>query len=144
MKKAIGKALRYLSYRARTELELKNYLDKKGVPQRDIEEIISELKNYGYINDDEYATQFINYQAFTKLKGPQKIKFELTKRGISRETMDSVFESLEIDFLEIAKKVTVKKKSTKTAQQLYGHLIRRGFYHNHAMYAIKALEKEEG
>ncbi|WP_353892017.1 regulatory protein RecX [Proteinivorax hydrogeniformans] len=144
MNKAQNMALRYLSYKPRTKKELQDYLSNKGISSLNIEEVVQKLEGYGYINDDDYAVQFINYHAQSKLNGPQKIRFELFKRGVENDKVDKAFDSLDIDFFTTAKRLVEKKQSSnKTFQQLYGFLRRRGFNHNHSMQAIKFLEKED-
>ena len=75
-------ALKYITTRFRSEKELKDYLDKKGVNKDIIDIVIKDLKKDNYINDEIYTEMFIHDKINLTMDGPYKVRKELEKAGI--------------------------------------------------------------
>ncbi|MGK0180462.1 MAG: regulatory protein, partial [Nitrospinales bacterium] len=58
VKRAKNHALRYLSYRDRSELEVTQYLEKKEHPQPVIQQALEALIKLNYINDLKFALEW--------------------------------------------------------------------------------------
>ena len=56
---ALTKALAYISKYAKTKIQVKDYLIKKGYEEKIVWEIIDKLKSYGYVDDVVFSTRFI-------------------------------------------------------------------------------------
>lgn len=54
------RALQYLSYRSRTEAEIRIYLEKKGFDSETVDHTLQKLKYYGYIDDEKYLQSVFN------------------------------------------------------------------------------------
>ncbi len=80
-------ALNYLTYKPRTEKEIRDYLKKKKIKKDIIENTIEKLKEYNYINDREYVKLYLKNNHLGKRFGLKKIKYDLIKRGISEKTL---------------------------------------------------------
>ncbi len=89
--------LRLLSYRDHSEKELIDKLCQKGHKREYSQNAAESLKDYGYINDLRYAQGLAESLLLRKGMSEKGIKFELSKKGISREIVDTVIESLDID-----------------------------------------------
>lgn len=83
--------IRKLSRRMMTTFELKNYLKKCGYNQDEINPVIEEFLELGYLNDLEYATRFCEY-SFEKNKGKIRIFSELKRKGIEDEIASIAYE----------------------------------------------------
>jgi len=125
-------ALRFLSYRPRSEKEVRENLIKKRAPQEIIETIITRLKDHKFLNDAEFAAWFIRSRNDSKPKAARVIEMELKQKGISGETIDNL--PLTIDDLENAKKLLEKKveryknlERDEIYKKLGGFLARKGF-----------------
>ncbi len=57
--KARDKAANYLSYRARSQKEMSDYLAGKGFDEEVVAETIDWLLRYGYLNDEMFARQWV-------------------------------------------------------------------------------------
>lgn len=125
-------SLRFLSYRPRSEKEVRDNLVKKKAPQEVIESVIKKLKENKFLNDKEFAEWFVRSRTISRPKAARIIKMELKQKGISKETIDNL--PLTIDDLESAKKLLEKKfdrykslERNEIYSKLGGFLARRGF-----------------
>ena len=140
--KYLNKALHFLSYRARSEKEVREKLVLKKAPAEIIERIIASLKEHKFLNDVEFARQFIEQRLRFKPKSLRIIKMELKQKGVDQEIIDEAFvnlqknseEDISLNDLEYAKKL-VERKIDKyrdlprqiVYQKLGAFLARRGF-----------------
>lgn len=92
-KKAYEIALRYLSYRDRTVLEVKNYLIKKNYDDSVIEVVIQKLIDNEFLDDYEYAKKYISYKSSNNNWGEYKISYELRKKGIAESIIQDIVNS---------------------------------------------------
>lgn len=109
-------ALVYLGFKARTENEVRQKLLNKGFV--DIEETISKLKDWKYIDDAEFAKNYVRSRSLTRPQSQKMLAFELKKKGLKVD--------VETDDLAMAK-VALAKKTTKTPEQKIRFLASRGF-----------------
>ena len=133
-----NKAVRFLSYRPRSEKEIRDYLKKKETPTDILEKIILFFKEKKFLNDEEFARMWVRQRTNIKPKSKWVIKMELLQKGIDPEIADRVLasgeEGKEVSDLEQAKKLVRNKLPRYTGlsrQELYqklgGFLARRGF-----------------
>jgi len=87
-------ALRYLSRRAHSCQELRDKLSQKGFLSGDIELLILDFTERGYLNDSEFARAFIEDEINIKYSGPLLISDKLTKRGITGELVAQLISQL--------------------------------------------------
>jgi regulatory protein len=135
--------LRLLTYRARTVKEICEYLERKGFTGPVIESTINEMKEYGYLNDYKFASDYIAYRK-NRGYGIKRIQYELTSRGIDKQIIVSKIEeefNPDEDLARIKeildKRVSVDQKINQkwlVRQALY--LKRRGFQDNLIMKAL--------
>jgi regulatory protein len=89
-------SLNYLSFRPRSEKEIRDYLKRKTqnvkpqIDEKIIERIIESLKKSKFIDDEEFARRFIEQRIKIKHKAWRIIKFELRQKGISSELIDNI------------------------------------------------------
>lgn len=131
--KLYNKALKFLSYRPRSEKEMRDYLEKKGGDTKIVEEITGKLKKQNLVDDHAFTTWWIEQRSRFRPKGRYLLWLELLKKGIKKEIIeDSLFS--EKKELALAKKAARKKvKSYKNLEPLEfrrkmtAFLARRGF-----------------
>lgn len=106
-----NKALEFLSYRPRSEKEVRDKLKTKKVEPSTIDKIIAKLIDKKFINDEEFAKMFLENRLRFKPRSMRLIKLELKQKGIDPETIDKMIndEGLMINDLESAKKLVEKK-----------------------------------
>ena len=69
-------ALNLLSKSVKTEKEIITKLKKRGYVSEIIDKVIFKLKDYGYVNDEEFAEKYIN--SYSKNKG--KSTYTVTRK----------------------------------------------------------------
>jgi len=127
----LDKALRFLSFRPRSEKEIRNHLKSKT--QHALETVIQKLKSLDYVNDEEFATWWVEQRQKHSPRGARLIKSELYQKGVSQEIIDKVLledEEGEVGrALEAAKKKlrSYDLKSRESKQKMGQYLARRGF-----------------
>ena len=75
------KVLNYISYQARSEMEIRVYLNKHECNSNDKEIIIDRLKKLDFI-DDYHLSELILDNCISNKKGPNKYKEKLYTKGI--------------------------------------------------------------
>lgn len=88
-------ALTLLEYRDRTEQEMRRKLREREYTPEEIEETITFLTEYHYIDDAEYARRYI--RTHCGRKSIRCLRAELEQRGISRERIDDALEETDVD-----------------------------------------------
>src|SRR5690554_5096070 len=92
--KIYHKTLNYLSYKMRTEGEIKAYLEKNNCCEPTITEIINRLKKLNYLNDKVYSDLYVKQQFDVNKKGPLLIKKKLLakdiKEGIIKKSLEYI------------------------------------------------------
>ncbi|WP_096201680.1 recombination regulator RecX [Bacillus sp. FJAT-45350] len=135
IKKAYNLAILYLSYRIRTEKEIKDYLLGKEMEEEVISVIINKLHNYKYIDDLEFAMAFVRTRMNTTVKGPNIIRQELDLKGVKREyiekallqfTFDDQLEKVK-DYLEKKGKPSSRESASAVKQKISNRLVAKGF-----------------
>ena len=105
-------ALKYLASRARTSGEMKRHLTEKGFEQEQIRELIDQLKELRYLDDEDYCIRYFEY-AFAKGKGIMRVKRELEEKGVKREGIDLSWEEYDPSETELSR---AEKQAAKVAE----------------------------
>lgn len=92
--KVYDKALRFLSYRPRSEKEIKDYLYKKKVGEETKKLVLNKLKKRNLINDQEFALWWVEQRISFRPRGKILLEQELRKKGVDRETVREVLEKV--------------------------------------------------
>lgn len=127
--------LYYLSFRPRTSLEVKRYLRQKGYREDLIEKQLGHAKEKGYLNDREFAKEWIKERMLNQKKGIYLLKEELKQKGISPELVDELASTVSPEeewaaCYQLALKRMERIKETdqrKLEYKLKQYLARRGF-----------------
>ena len=147
-KEAKDMALRFLSFRRRTEKQVKEKLQKKGFDEKTIKATIDKLKEFDLINDLEFATSWVKDRLSFKPRGRKLLKQELYKKGISKETIEQVTEELCQDedksALELLEKIKKRYKGLEpkvARRRMFGFLLRRGFSYETTKKALNQVNR---
>jgi regulatory protein len=119
--KARNDAIRFLSYRPRSEWEVRKKLEEKKYQHDIIEDAIYWLKDENLVNDWEFSWQWLKYQVNKKPAGKIKLKNELYKKRINREIIESVIDSFfeqDNDELELAYQLIEKKSNSLQSKNI--------------------------
>jgi regulatory protein len=85
---ALTLAYRHLSKRDRTVSEVRAHLEKREVDETSIAGALQELTEFGYVDDERYATRFVEDKRRLEGWGHLRIEQGLRKTGIPREVAD--------------------------------------------------------
>ncbi|QSX08384.1 RecX family transcriptional regulator [Alkalibacter rhizosphaerae] len=109
-KKAYNQSLHYLTFKDRTVKEVKDHLKDKGHEPVVITVVMKKLKEYGFVDDQRYAAQYVKDKSSFSDLGRNRISADLEKRGISKEQSLPYLEEYccEGSELEKAKDLAVK------------------------------------
>ena len=143
---ALLKATAYVSKTLKTKRQVKDYLIKKGYSEESAYHVIDKLKEYGYVNDQEYSKRYI--ESVSKSQGKRLIEYKLMMKGVKKEEIENAYAASESDDFSNAKAVAEKhiKNKEKTKENIaktYRYLIGRGFSYEQANYAVSELSKED-
>lgn len=138
-------ALKFLSFRRRTEKEVKDKLKNKGFHQKVIKSTIEKLKGYDLINDLEFASAWVKERLAHKPRGKRLLRQELWKKGIKKEIIHQVTEELCQDedksASELLEKIKRRYRNLEpqvARRRMLSLLLRRGFSYETAKDALVA------
>jgi len=130
--RAIQQALLFLSYRARSESEIRKNLQKHEIPEAVVEETLERLRRDGLANDDQFARAWVENRATFRPRSRRMMQMELRQKGLDEESTKSALEDVDDEALayEAAQKRATRFKGlewTEFRTKLSGFLARRGF-----------------
>ncbi|MCD6356219.1 MAG: RecX family transcriptional regulator, partial [Anaerolineaceae bacterium] len=79
-----------IHYRPRSSYEVQAKLVKLGFETPIIESVIEELLEKKYIDDREFAINWVAYRSRSKPRSREMLRYELRKKKISEDTIDDV------------------------------------------------------
>ena len=145
--RALQQAYLFLSYRARSEDEIRKNLRKHEYPEAVIEETLERLQRDGFANDKEFARAWIENRNTFRPRGRRALAMELRQKGIDDETIRSTLEGLDEETL--AYEAGLKKASRLRGlewgdfrKKLGDFLSRRGFSYSVTTSTVKHLWDE--
>lgn len=145
--RALQTALRFIGYRQRTEAEVINKLEKLKFTSEVIDATMNELREKKYVDDKEFAVQWIEVRGESKPRGKNLFLFELRKKGIPADVIEAAIENIP-DETEMALKLGkkyLKRFSSLTdidfRKKITGILSRRAFPYSIVKESIDTLIK---
>lgn len=141
-----GRALEWLMNRPHSEREFRDYLYRKKAEPEQIDSLVREFTEKGYLDNTKFAIWFSELQA-RRNKSNRQISAELFKKGIGREVLAEVLEQggeQETQRL----KLLIEKKSKLSRykdnpQKLMQYLVGQGFSWQDVKQALAPHETEE-
>ena len=137
LKKAKGIALRMLTYRDRSKQEIRDKLEQKEISPCVIENVVTLLSDYGYLDDRAFAQRWARSLLETKNWGFSRIGVALRGRGLARELVEEAISQLREDYSEEETAFQIMKRrfshfdlqeaSSKEKRRVIAFLKRRGF-----------------
>ena len=139
-----SKVLKYVLYKKRTKQEIKNKFSG-SIESEMLNDIIDELEEIGYVNDNEYIKKSIN--EFIKLNNMslKEVRYKLMAKGISNDLIDDYMqensEDMENYEIESAKKMILKKQNQMEEDELIKYLIKKGYQTSNIRQAIENMDE---
>ena len=157
-------SLKFLSFRPRSEKEVRDYLLRKGRIgeieksdtektryEKSVEKVVQKLKNLDQINDKEFASWLVEQRKRFRPRGNRLIKAELAQKGIDKDIINEIAEENnqeseeELAIKAAQKKYTSYKKlnTNEFRIRLGQYLTRRGFDWGTIKKVVDTLEQKE-
>lgn len=130
---AYQKALRYLSYRPRSEAEVRQKLVSTGYSEAVVESVVTRLRESHFIHDPQFAQMWVENRSTFRPRSHRVLKMELRQKGIHDETIDAALAEAVTDE-ELAYQAAARRAHKYAGlewqdfrEKLGGFLVRRGF-----------------
>lgn len=133
---AANLALRLLSRRSHTRLELSLKLKRRGFDRKIIDPVVAECERLGYLNDEALARTY-RKQMTEKGYGARYVQMAMNQKGFTDRDIEMAFSDYDrgVDERTAAQRALVRKAKTlnhlpdnlKKKQKLYRFLCSRGF-----------------
>jgi regulatory protein len=130
--KAYQHAVRFLSFRSRSQMEVENHLRSKDYAPDVISQTIERLTHEQVLDDEAFVRFWLEDRERFRPRGERGLRYELRQKGIADEVIDTVLADLDEDQLAWA---AVEPKLRQWQQldeanlkkKIFGFLSRRGF-----------------
>lgn len=142
-------ALRIVEKTFKSEKELRDKLILKGYDEEAINKTINILKEYNFVSDNSYVKMYVKDKS--RLQGKKKIKYDLTKKGISDKIIEEEISNIDReDERDTAYNLAIKKYNTiakreddkfKLSQKLYRFLLSKGYDYDTVSYVVRRVTK---
>ncbi len=145
-RKALGRAINLISYRQRTESELRLRLEDRFEPDV-VDMAVGRLKEQGLIDDAKFAREWSDSRIRRSPRSSRMIVRELVSKGIASSVAEASVEDLDDD--ATARDAAARFATRLTGadyerfhRRLWGHLQRRGYGAGVARRAVSELWQE--
>ncbi|HEX5808092.1 MAG TPA: RecX family transcriptional regulator [Anaerolineales bacterium] len=130
--RAYQQAILFLSYRARSESEIRQNLRKHEIPEPIIEQTLERLRQDGLANDDQFARAWVENRSVFRPRSRRLMAMELRQKGLNDEAVASA--TADVDDAALAYEAALKRVSrlkglewNEFRKKLSDFLARRGF-----------------
>ena len=130
--RAYQQAMLFLSYRARSESEIRQNLRKHEIPEPVIEQTLERLRQDGLANDDQFARAWVENRSVFRPRSRRLMAMELRQKGLNDEAVTSA--TADVDDAALAYEAALKRVSrlkglewNEFRKKLSDFLARRGF-----------------
>jgi regulatory protein len=130
--RALQQALLFLSYRARSEAEIRKNLRKHEIPEELIAQTVERLRRDGLVNDGQFAQAWVENRSAFRPRSRRMLALEMRQKGIDEEAIASALHAADDETLayEAAKKKVARFTNLEWQdyrKKLSEFLARRGF-----------------
>jgi regulatory protein len=145
--RCLNTAYRFLSYRQRSETEMKERLHRRGFEDSKIEIVINKLKEQNLLDDTAFAQFWKENRDMFRPRSQRLTRLELKKKGVADEIIKAVTD--DSDDIQTAYQVAQKKAQHLPNQdyevfrrRLGEYLKRRGFGYTVISQTVKRIWQE--
>lgn len=142
------KALHFLSYRPRSENEVRQRLLKNEYDESVIDGTIERLKELNFLGDQEFASMWIENRSTFRPRSKRMLSMELRRKGVSEEVIASALEEAQDDEVlayQAGERYAHRLKDLDWPdfrKKLLGYLGRRGFFYATAAPVVRQIWTE--
>ena len=131
IQRARAAALRFLSYRPRSEAEVRARLSRQ-YPSHIVEQVIQRLVDQTLLDDANFAELWTTSRESLRPRSASAIRHELLSKGVSRELVEVAVSDVDdiVSAYHAGQKFSRRLRQSEFPdyrKKLWGHLQRRGF-----------------
>ena len=134
-KTALAKAEHYCAYQERSQQEVRDKLYSYGLHSADVEELISELIQANFLNEERFARAYVLGKFRIKHWGRQKLKQGLKIKRVSDNLIKKALTQIGDEEYEQSLRLLIEKKDSllkekdpfKRKQKLMQHALSKGY-----------------
>jgi regulatory protein len=145
---AYQKALHFISYRPRSENEVRKKLIEKGFDESVVSGVIDRMKENRILGDDQFAHLWVENRSTFRPRSRRMLHYELRQKGVSEETiqlaLDTVEDESELAYqagIRYARRLADLDRET-FRKRLAAFLGRRGFSYGTIMPVLNQIWSE--
>ena len=125
-----SRVLKYIVYKKRTEAEIRNKF-KNEFDDNIFEQVIDQLKELGYINDENYIDRAVSEFIALKSLSIKELKYKLLSKGVKSNDIEDYlsnnYDELKEYEINSARKLFSKKASSMDTQEVKMFLRKKGY-----------------
>ena len=148
-RKAMKRAGRLLATRARSEHELRDRLGRAGFEESVVDRVVERLRDLRLVDDLAFARVWVAERSVSR--GPALLAGELRTKGLAEDTIREALEAARGDEVAAATERVAMwlgrvadRPLFEQAARIQEMLLRRGFSHDAAEEAVRAVLPPEG
>lgn len=146
-RRAFNKAIDLISRREHSRKELIEKLNQRGY-QAVSDSVADKLQEKGYLNDERFAVMYAGELKNRKSMGKNRIKQELLRKGIERDIIENVIESIDENPIEeiidiLRRKYPKYNLDEKNKTRAINGLIRLGYSFSDIKKTLIEIDSEE-
>lgn len=133
----MNRAVRLLAARPRSVAEVRErLLEKLWTDEEIVDGVIEKLKDYKYLDDEEYARDLAMSRLRQKPQGRRRLEQTMSQKKLDKETREAAvaeaFDKMpETDLIDLAIAKRLRSKGVPETREdkkkFYDHLLRQGF-----------------
>jgi len=135
------KVLKYIMFKKRTEQEVRQKFREESIEL--LNDVIEELKELNYINDENYINRAVNEFKNLKNMSIKEIEYKLMTKGIKKDIINNyIYKNKEelLDYeLNSAKNIFIKKQNLMQAEEIINYLKKKGYLEETIKIAIEEI-----
>ncbi len=142
-------AVKFLSYRTRSEREVQDNLKKHKYSDEVIQAVLGKLRRLQLVNNRQFAKAWVENRNQFRPRGQRALQMELRQKGIDDSIIAEVLAELDEDELAYRAAVKAARKYASLPwegfrQKMVAFLARRGFHYGVAIPVVERVWSEYG
>ena len=147
--RCLNAALHYISYRPRSEFEIRERLQRRDFDSDSIETVTAKLKTQGLVDDVAFAQFWKDNRGSFSPRSQWLIKSELKRKGVASDIIDQVVNTVNEDSsayrAAVAKAHRLPRSDYQSFRRRLGeYLKRRGFSYGMINHTVEQVWQEQG
>lgn len=151
--KTFDRAVNLLAFKPRSIAELRErLLEKDWTTEEIVDSVLDKLKEYNYLNDEQFAKSVAASQIRQKPIGKRVLKQKLTLKKLDKETIETALEvafeetpEAEIIDRAVEKRLRIKGRpeTREDSKKFYDYLLRQGFSYDLVSNKMRELNSRD-